>query len=615
MWLPPTELPSLESAKKISIDIETRDPHLKEKGPGTFRKDGYIVGIAVNTGDGYKQYFPVGHDNGGNLDKQVVYSWLNDELSRDWQPKVGARISYDMEWLWQAGVQIKGPKYDVTIAEALLNENKFRYNLDSIAAERLGKHKFNQELIQVASRYKIKPDKVKQHMNIYTPQEVAPYAIEDTELPLEIFAQQEIELKDQELWPLFILETNLLDCLLAMRLRGVPIDVRRAEQLQEEFILREKTMQEYLNSFAGCSIQIWAADSISRAFDIANIPYPRTPKTNKPSFTKDWLENHQSELARLILELRQVHRLRNSFIEKMILEHSINGRIHPEFHPVKHDEGGTVSGRFSSSNPNLQQVPIRHPVYGPLIRSLFIPEHGGEWNKNDYSQQEPRLTVHYAYLRGYPGAQEARDRYIADPNTDYHTFTAELCNCERRLAKDINLGLAYGMGIEKMAAKLNLPIDTTKTLYQMYHKKIRYMKPLAIDLMNLAATRGYIKTILNRRRRFDSWVPPGKHEEKIIPLPYEEAKEKWGLPLKRAFTHKALNGLIQGSAADMIKKAMLDCYHAGYVPHLTVHDELDLTTNSPKERLMIKDIMLNALKLEVPLKVDSFVAKNWGECK
>jgi DNA polymerase I-like protein with 3'-5' exonuclease and polymerase domains len=615
MWTLPTELPSLAAAKQISIDLETSDPNLKKLGPGTFRKDGYIVGVALNTGDGFSEYYPVGHKQGPNLPKEVLFPWLKEELSREHQPKIGARLLYDMEWLWFEGVKIKGPKYDVQIAEALLDENKFKYNLDSIAINRLGKHKKDEEMLNAARKYGFKPGEAKQHMEIYSPEEVAPYAITDTDLPLDIFNLQKVELNEQNLWPLFSMETELLDCLLAMRINGVPVDIRRAEELQARFKDDERTFQKDLDKFAGTSVQVWAADSISKAFDLASIPYPRTPKTNAPSFTQEWLAAHQSDLARRILELRKINRTRNSFIEKMILGHSINGRIHPQFHPVKHDEGGTVGGRFSSSDPNLQQVPSRHPIYGPLVRSLFIPEHGCKWNKNDYSQQEPRLTVHYAYLRGYQGAKEARDRYVNDPSTDYHTYVAELCNCERRLAKDINLGLAYGMGIAKMAEKLGLSEPETAKLYKTYHDNVRYMKPLATDTMNIASTRGYVKTILGRRRRFNMWVPPGRYTEKIVPLEYDAALKQWGLPLKRAFTHKALNSVIQGSAADMIKKAMCDAFRAGYIPHLTVHDELNQSVNEERQATDLKEIMIEAIKLEVPLKVDSFIANNWGECK
>ena len=615
MWEIPTELPNLSAAKKLYIDLETKDPNLKAKGPGTFRKDGFVVGIAINTGDGFKDYFPIAHSSGPNIDASIVFAWLNEELGRAHQPKIGAKLLYDLEWLWACGVNVKGPKYDVQVAEALLNENKFKYNLDSIAFERLGKKKLNDDLIRIAAGYKIKPDDVKHHMHIYQPKEVAPYAIEDTELPAQIFNQQEPELHEQGLWELFEMESELLDCLLAMRINGVPIDVNRAEEVQRDLAKSEREQQKILDLFAGVQISVWAADSIAIAFDKASISYPRTPKTGKPSFTQEWLDQHPSELATRILEVRRLNKVNNTFITNAILGNVINGRIHPQFHPVKHDEGGTVSGRFSGSNPNLQQVPSRHPIFGPLIRSMFIPEHGCKWNKNDYSQQEPRLTVHYAYIRNFPGAKEARDRYVENPDTDYHTFVSELCSCERRLAKDINLGLAYGMGIAKMAAKLGLPVEQTKLLYKTYHENVKFMKPLATELMNLAASRGYIKTILGRRRRFEMWVPPGKYEEKVTPLPYEAAVAHWGLPLKRAFVHKALNGLIQGSAADMIKKAMLHCYREGLVPHLTVHDELNFSVNEEHTVKKIREIMMEAIKLEVPLKVDSFIEDDWGKCK
>lgn len=615
MWTPPVDLPNLAPAKLLSIDIETRDPNLKTKGPGNIRGDGHVVGIAIATEDGYKQYFPIGHSNGFNLDKQVVINWLNDTLSDNTQPKVGAKLLYDVGWLKTIGVEVKGLKFDIQVAEALIDENRFKYSLDAIAKDRLGRTKDESNLLTAAYRLGIKEKQIKSSMHLFSAYDVGPYAEVDAELPIEIFKIQEAILKREELWDVFILETRLTDLLVEMRKLGVPVDIKKAHEVNNDLLGREKEVHSKIKFLTGVDVQVWAADSIAQAFDRAGIPYPHTAKTKAPSFTAEWLGVHQSTLAKLILEERQINKMRNSFVINMIIESSVNGRIHPEFNPVKRDDVGTVSGRFSSSNPNLQQVPSRHPVYGPMIRGLFIPEDGKLWCKCDYSQQEPRVTIHYAYLRSLPGAKEARDRYIENLDTDYHTYTAELCSCERRLAKDINLGLAYGMGVAKMAEKLGISEQQTRELYNTYHSKIKYMKPLANECMNFATTRGWIRTILGRKRHFDLFYPPDYLEEASSPLPYKEAIEKWGQPVRPAFTHKALNALIQGSSADMIKKAMLDCYDEGIIPHLTVHDELDVSVESPEQGQKIKDIMLNAIKLEVPLKVDMFIEKNWGNCQ
>ncbi len=618
-WTPPTELPQLRGkARRITIDLETHDPLLKQKGPGTFRKDNYIVGYAIGTDYGYHQYFPVRHKHGGNLDPGVVRVWLKEQLAGN-EDKLGAKLSYDLELLKAEGIDVGGRKIDVQVAEPLLNENKFKYNLDVLAEERLGRHKNWQALEAAANRLGLKwrkPDDLKKYMADYAPHEVGPYAEDDVILPELIWQQQEPELRAQGLWDVFELEAEGLDMLLAMRFKGVPIDVRRAEEVGRELEDKQRELEARLKHLCGVNVSIWAADSIAQGFDRLGLPYPRTPKTNKPSFTAEWLESHPHEFARLLRETRQAAKMRSDFVESMILGSQVNGRIHPTFNPVKHDEGGTVSGRYSSDNPNLQQVPARHPVYGPLIRSMFIPEHGCLWNKHDYSQQEPRVTIHFAYLCGFPGAAEARAQYLADPNTDYHTYVANLCGVDRRSAKDINLGLAYGMGVPKMAKKLGLTEEETRVLFAKYHGNLRYMKPLAEYCMRVAANRGYVRTILGRRRRFDFWGPPRySKDDRFEALTFDQAVAKWGMPVKRMFVHKALNAVIQGSSADMIKKALVMVHREGIVPHLTVHDEIDNSAEDKKTSDIIDEIMLTALPLEVPLKVDSFLEENWGKCK
>ena len=605
----------LRQAKMICIDVETFDPNLKSQGPGTFRKDGWLVGVAIKPDDGPPQYYPIGHTT-ENYSSTVVKTYLQDQLGTD-IPKLGARILYDLEWLHWLGVKVNGLKYDVQIAEALLDENRFRYNLEDIAQRRLGEGKAKDGLLIEAQR--INP-KIKTHSDVFKvfnqlhPDTVTPYVYTDVELPFKIFKQQQSELANQDLFEVFKVETELIDLLLQMRIKGVPVDIKKAEKVRLDLIQHEQESQAKLNHLAGSEIGVWNAEQISKAFDKNNIPYPRTPKTNKPSFTAPWLESHSSELAQLLVQTRRISKMRNDFIENMILKSAIDGRIHPQFHSMKHDSGGTVSGRFSSSDPNLQQVPARDPVFGPLIRGIFVPDPGFKWCKGDYSQQEPRVTVHYAYLRKFKGADIAVQRYLDNPDTDYHQLVADLCEIERRPAKDINLGLAYGMGIKKMAEKLGLSVERTKQLYIKYHAGVPFVKFLADDCMRLVETRGYIKTILGRRRHFNLWSP-NSYDMKCPPLHYDEAVEAYGLPLKRAFTHKALNSLIQGTSADMIKKAMLDYFKAGYIPYLTVHDEIDAPVKNKKQAEELRDIMINAVKLEVPLKVDLFIEKSWGDCK
>lgn len=611
-------LPNVEDL--ISIDVETYDPDLKAKGPGTFRGDAFLAGISITDLKlRIKEYIPVGHSTGTNWPKEKAVLRIKELLMNN-RPKIGAKMIYDLEWFDWLGVKnIPGLKIDVQINEALIDENKFHYNLDSLCAKYNVGKKLTSSLVDLCKQvgYNIRKDSdVFLHLYKLPSDKVAPYGIQDTLLPIEIYKHQKKILNDEGLEDVFMIESRLTDLLLKMRIQGVPIDVSRAEQVREELIKDEKKLTNIFKRMAGREVNIWASADIAIVFDKAGIEYPRTAKTKTPSFTSDWLENHPSEIAQSLVKLRKVSKMRSDFIESMILNSVVNGRIHSQFHQVKHDDGGTVSGRFSSSNPNLQQVPSRDPVYGPLIRSIFIPDKGKWWHKGDYSQQEPRLTIHYAAIKNFKGADIAVQRYKDNPNTDYHQMVADLCKIERRPAKDINLGLAYGMGIPKMAIKLNKTIEETKTLFQQYHAGVPFVKMLSNDTMNVASSRGYIKTILGRRRRFDMWIPPSKYDKDnpLKPLPYDEAIEAYGLPLKRAFVYRAGNALIQGSAADMMKQALLDIGEAGYTPYLTVHDEADTGVDNQKQSDELKDIMANAIKLLVPVKVDSFMKKNWGEC-
>ena len=293
----------------------------------------------------------------------------------------------------------------------------------------------------------------------------------------------------------------------------------------------------------------------------------------------------------------------------MIMEHSVNGRIHAEAHPLRSDRGGTVSGRFSYSNPNLQQVPARDPEIGGLIRSLFIPEDGCDWGIFDYSQQEPRLTVHYANQMHLTGSKDAVTDY-KEKDAAFHQIVADMANIPRKQAKMINLGLSYGMGKQKLIKELGLDDNEAEKLFAQYHSKVPFIRGLQDQCARVAIDRGYIRTIAGRRCRFDQW----EHRfEDSIPLPLKEAQEKYGDNLKRSYTYKALNRLIQGSAADMTKLAMLGLWEEGIVPHLQVHDEVDISVENTDQAQKVTRIMENCIELAVPLVVNVELGRSWGE--
>jgi DNA polymerase I-like protein with 3'-5' exonuclease and polymerase domains len=293
------------------------------------------------------------------------------------------------------------------------------------------------------------------------------------------------------------------------------------------------------------------------------------------------------------------------------LRYEHKGRIHADINQIRSDQGGTVTGRFSYSNPNLQQLPARNKDLGPMIRSLFLPDEGRTWGCFDYSQQEPRLVVHYASLYKFPSVNDVIDNYENDAAADFHQTVADMAEIPRTQAKTINLGLFYGMGKAKLQAELGVSKDKAAELFDQYHAKVPFVKQIMNAASNRAQERGQIRTLLGRLCRFHLWEPNqfGMHKA----LPHEEALREHGPGIKRAYTYKALNKLIQGSAADMTKKAMLDLYKEGIVAHIQIHDELCISVESPEQAKKIIEVMENAVSLEVPNKVDYEKGKTWGE--
>lgn len=266
------------------------------------------------------------------------------------------------------------------------------------------------------------------------------------------------------------------------------------------------------------------------------------------------------------------------------------------------------------ANPNLQQVPARHEVIGPMVRGLFLPEEGCMWAANDFSSQEPRLLVHYASLLDLPGADSMVSAYHANPRTDFHQMVADMANIKRKAAKTIGLGLMYGMGKQKLANSLDLPIDEAEDLIRNFHQNVPFLRGTVDAVMRRIENRasgGAIRTLLGRKCRFPLWEPTewGVHKA----LPYEEAAAKYGQRIKRAMTYKGLNRLIQGSAADQTKRALIKLDQAGFTLLLQVHDEIALSVKSIEEAKEAAHIMATAVDLAVPSVVDVETGPSWGE--
>ena len=605
-WSIPEVFPQFSETETIAVDLETYDPHLMTCGPGWATGRGHIVGVGIAT-EGWKGYFPIRHQGGGNLDEDIVLRWLRNTLASEKRDVIFHNALYDVGWLRREGVHVGGKILDTIVAAPLVNENRYSYSLDNLGEFYCNEKKDESLLQNAALSFGVNP---KSEMYKLPSKFVGPYGEQDAALTLKLWQKLKIEIQEQGLEKILDMECRLIPLLLEMRWRGVRIDEQKADDVSKKLSIEEQKLQVEIKRKYGAEVNLWANASLEAIFEKNKIWFPRTAK-GMASFQKDWLEGHEHELPQLIVRARKLNKARTTFIDKMIKDHCFDGRIHAEAHAMRNDRGGTVSGRFSYSNPNLQQVPARDPEIGNLIRSLFIPEDGCQWGVFDYSQQEPRLTVHYADRMNLAGAKDAVVEYT-EKNADFHQIVADMANIPRKQAKTINLGLSYGMGKEKLIKELGIDDTEAEGLFQQYHNKVPFIRGLQDQCARVAMERGYIRTFAGRRCRFNLWED---RYERTLPLPYEEAQEKYGDNLKRSYTYKALNRLIQGSAADMTKLAMLGLWEEGIVPHLQVHDEVDISVENTEQADKIAEIMETCVELAVPLLVDKELGSSWGETK
>ena len=603
-WLPPEEFKDLSSYDEIAIDLETKDPNLKTMGSGSVTGQAKIVGIALAV-EGWSAYYPIAHEGGGNMDKKKVMDYFRTILNYP-SKKIFHNAMYDVCFIRAEGLKINGTIIDTMISGSLVDENRFRYDLGSLGRDYVGIGKNEAVLTETAKEWGVDP---KSEMYKLPAMYVGEYAEQDAALTFKLWQEMKKQIIMEEVSSIFELETELFPCLVDMRFLGVRVDVEGAHSLKQKLVQEEKECLQRVKKETGIDTQIWAARSIEQVFQKLSLNYERTKKTDSPSFTKNFLQNHEHPIVQQIARAREINKAHTTFIDT-ILKHSHKGRIHAEINQLRSDQGGTVTGRFSYSNPNLQQIPARNKELGPMIRSLFIPEKGCTWGVFDYSQQEPRLVVHYAALQNMYAVGDVLDAYN-DGDADFHKIVAEMAEIPREQAKTINLGLFYGMGKNKLQAELGVNKERAEELFRQYHTRVPFVKQLMDSVMSRAQDRGKVRTLLGRLCRFHLWEPNqfGIHK----PLPHDAALAEHGPGIRRAYTYKALNRLIQGSAADMTKKAMIDLHREGITPHIQVHDELDISVDGNADK--IKNIMESAVELEVPNKVDYESGPNWGTIK
>ena len=609
-WTPPHNFPDLSEAKEIAIDLETCDPNMEKFGPGWPRKDGYIVGYAVAV-DGWCGYYPIAHGGGGNLDKKIVESWITEIMLLPC-PKVMHNAAYDLGWLWASGFKVEGKIIDTMIAAGLVDENRFSYALNSLGFDMLKEVKSEEQLKKAAADWGVHPKKelFKLPANF-----VGSYGEQDAALTLKLWHHLETLLRKEEVESIFELETEMLPILTGMTFKGIRFDREKAQALIVELQGKEKKLVAAMKKEAGVPVDMWAAASIAKAFDKLGVEYPKTEK-GAPSFTKSFLEACEHPLAKMVVEVREVNKTHNTFLQPYLDASEATGRIHSHVSQLRGETGGTVTGRLSMNQPNLQQVPARHPVIGPMVRSLFLPEEGELWAANDFSAQEPRLLIHYAKLLGLEGADVMAQAYHDDPETDFHQMVADMADITRKQAKTIGLGLMYGMGKAKLAVQLDMAVEEAAELIQTFHAKVPFLKGTIFAVQKRIenpSSGGSIRTLLGRKCRFPLWEPMQWGINKA--LPREEASAKYGPRIKRAMTYKGLNKLIQGSAADQTKKGMVELHKAGYNMLLAVHDEVAISVKTKEEAEAAAEIMKHAVALEVPSKIDVEAGPTWGSAE
>lgn len=611
LWTTPTFLPDLRGP--IAIDLETKDPGIKDRGPGwAFQNDGDVAGVAIAC-ETFTGYIPFGHLGGGNspIDRANIIGWMNEQFGRYDQPKVFANATYDVGWLRRIGVNVIGPMHDVQIQAPLLNEHRFSFSLDEIAKDYLGVGKDEAEMQDWYEKNMMKKGDggLKANMWRMPANVVAKYAIQDAAVTLDLWKHLMPKIEEEDLSSVYELECDLIPLLVEMRWRGFRVDVAKAEQVGRDLEEEEKSCLAELKHITGVDVSLTKASSQIPALETTGVKLNQRTATGKIQLTKEilaGLEKEGNKVAELILKGKQLNKARSTFIQNFIIDLHENGRVHGTFNALRSDEGGTVSGRFSASTPNLQQLPKRGAIVGNRIRDLFLPEEGEYLAAIDFSAQEPRLTAEFAYRAGVRGGARVAEQYRNDPNTDYHSFVANLCGIPRSRAKIINLALAYGAGGAKLCNSLGLPTkfverygrrievagEEGQKIIDAYHEGAPFIKALMDECSKVAQNRGYIRTIHGRRCRF----PVGQDG-------------------KRWFLHTALNRLIQGSASDQNKLAMRNMWREGIVPLATVHDENIFSVPTLDGYKRPQYLMETAIDSYVPFLADPKIGLTWGTTK
>jgi DNA polymerase-1 len=603
-WRPPHFL-DLSTEDTLIVDTETT---------GLKWWDGHrVIGAAVSLLDGTSFYVPWGHEGGGNVDEDAAKRWLRDQLKG--KNIIGQNMKFDNHILRVSGVDLEAlgcTLYDTMHLAALLDDHRKDFHLDTLAKEILGIEgklettAFTNQLID------------KSRMASYHAGEIAAYAERDAHLTARLWTHMRPLAAEQELGGVIDLESRLIYPVCYMERNPPRIDVEKLERWYRKSEGEFSAMVRSLHQETGVRMDSPDAQKPwKKLFDYLKLDYPIVEEyvkgkiVKKVSFAEPVLKSIKHPMVQLGRDIKALNSLRNKFMKSYILGMDDDGRLRSAFHPLRSDEGGTISGRFSSSGYhfpatmsrpaerigcNLQQVykPSKQRKrfgqdYEYIIRELFIPEKGETWFSADAKQIEYRIFAHYSNSKNLIG------RYDADPETDYHDIVMDMLSpfkeIERDSVKTLNFAKIYGAGREKLADMLGMPIHESNLFVNLYEREIPEAKELMNLVMKVARQRGWVKTILGRRSRFP----------------------------KAQRLHKALNSIVQGTAADIMKEKIVETYEHkdkfGITMRMTVHDELDGDAPDAEQAERLR-LLLNeqSFDLKVPILWDMKTGPNWAEC-
>lgn len=644
---PVSELPSWAGARRVGLDIETYDPELAKLGPGIWRPGNYVAGISFAIEDGPAFYLPVRHLE-DNLPADEVWRYLRDQAAAFEGTIVGANLgSYDLPWLGVAhGVRFPKAKRfaDVQNADPIIDERHWSYKLDDILKRWDIPGKNEDELRGAMIDWGLAVKKTSGKLDIKSriahlpARHAAAYAIDDAIRPLLALRRIEPVLDEQELWDAWDLECEVLPALARVYERGVRIDQDKLAKVDEWALAELNAQLGFVQRETG--VDLWEDPGVKtrlaqktavlavlrgRDVDIDRLPLTDGGKEKRKAkeqltdqdrqITADVLASFGDPVCDALARGKKMDKLRGTFVAGIRDAITSDGRCHTQFNQTKRQERddadptGTITFRFSSKNPNLQNQPSRDD-FAAFYKEIFIPEEGHLWAKLDYSSQEPRFMVHYGVRAGIESAREMAERYRENPDLDTYQRICDFANSrgieiDRSTTKIIVLAQAYGQSEGALCQALGLPTEIReeswgkrrvagpegRAFIDAINAAAPYVQQLAQGAKRYARRHGYVReTVTAGRLRF----PPGRNGG-------------WD------FTHKAFNKKVQGGAAKQTKRAFVELDRAGYAIHLQVHDELDPSVESVEHARAAAEIMMNCVPLEVPSMVDVLVGPSWGK--